>query len=168
MASKELNVIARAETRFRLLSLPPELWSRTCRLAVTRQDPMQFSEDMSCREVKNIVKQPAITLVCKIIREEIIDDFYGNLFVFKDHLQTENLFWSWLRALCVGDRVKYSIPSLKVRSQFDLMLACADNVFCKRLGGNGLCLQRIGENEFDLASCQTWAVYKVVPTPASR
>ncbi|KAK3641767.1 hypothetical protein LTR56_011094 [Elasticomyces elasticus] len=156
MASKDSDMVATTNTPFRLLSLPPELWSRICRLAVTRQDRMEFSEAMSCGVVENIVKQPAITRVCKTIREETIDLFYANSFIFLDTSDTENNFWSWLRALCIGHRIRYSMPNLRIESHFDLEPAN----YC--LSGTGLTVQRVGKEEPDSPELRSFYVYKIV------
>ncbi|KAK4891950.1 hypothetical protein LTR27_009475 [Elasticomyces elasticus] len=149
-------------TPFRLLSLPPELWSRICRLAVTRENQIWFSEAMSCRYMERIVKQPAITLVCKTIREETIDLFYANSFVFTGTEKTECNFWIWLHALCIGDRVKYRMPNLSIRSYYRLDLLTPTNISTK-LDRIGFRLQRFGEEELALTSTGSWTDYKIVP-----
>ncbi|KAK5699702.1 hypothetical protein LTR97_005833 [Elasticomyces elasticus] len=167
MASKDSDMVVTTETPFHLLSLPPELWSRICRLGVTRQNSIEFSEAMSPREVETLVKQPAITLVCKTIREETIDLFYANSFVFEDTTSTEHNFWMWLRALRVEDSVKYSMSNLSIRSHFDLDPPYYSEL-SKYVSEIGLNLQRVGgeENEADLASGRFWSVYKLVPSAA--
>ncbi|KAK3644655.1 hypothetical protein LTR56_009593 [Elasticomyces elasticus] len=167
MASKDSDMVATTDTSFRLLSLPPELWSRICRLAVTRQDPILFTEAMSPREVETLVKQPAITLVCKTIREETIDLFYANSFVFRDRRETEHKLWTWLRALCVEGRVKYSLPNLVIKSRFYLDDKHIGTALKNNLRRVGMSLRKF-EEEPDLASIWGWQVYKLVPTVASR
>ncbi|KAK5740212.1 hypothetical protein LTR17_004713 [Elasticomyces elasticus] len=164
MSSKDSEMVVTTETPFHLLSLPPELWSRICRLAVTRQNPILFSEAMSPQEVETLVKQPAITLVCKTIREETIDLFYANSFVFVDTEKPERKFWIWLHALRVGDRIKYRMPDLSIRSRFCLDAHPRTRVN-RELGRVGLSMQRVGEKEPGSTSARSYTVYKVVPTP---
>ncbi|KAK5686343.1 hypothetical protein LTS10_002460 [Elasticomyces elasticus] len=166
VASKDSDMVTTTDTPFRLLSLPPELWSRICRLAVTCQEPIVFSEATPRHQVKHTLKQPAITLVCKTIREETIDHFYANSFVFRDTMEAEHKLWTWLHALCIEGRVKYSLPNLVIKSRFYLDGNHIGPSLKNNLRRVGLSLQEIEEEEPDLTSTWEWQVYKLVPTVA--
>lgn len=70
---------------FCLLDLPPEIWSRICRLIVTYDKPIQINEGMSRVSVCERVAQPPITRVSKLLRNETLPIFYGNQFIYSDH-----------------------------------------------------------------------------------
>ncbi|KAK3661617.1 hypothetical protein LTR56_000105 [Elasticomyces elasticus] len=80
MATKQDDgdVDLNAENPFRLLDLPDELWSRICRLAIAQAEPIFLPESFWPEEYKEAVCPPPITRVCKIVREEVLDEFYSN------------------------------------------------------------------------------------------
>ena len=73
-----------------LLDLPPEIWSKICKLAVEEQTPIKiftapddWHGNIASEGKSGIVKanQPPITLVCRIIREDCLDHYYkSNIF----------------------------------------------------------------------------------------
>ena len=57
---------------FRLLDLPDELWSRICKLAIPHRRVYFDGYEASI----NAMRLPAITRTCRVIREELLEDFY--------------------------------------------------------------------------------------------
>ncbi|KAK5677489.1 hypothetical protein LTS10_010061 [Elasticomyces elasticus] len=79
MATKQDDgdVDLNTENPFRLLDLPDELWSRICRLAIAQAEPIFLPESFWRKGFKEAVRPPPITSVCKIVREELLDEFYS-------------------------------------------------------------------------------------------
>ena len=67
---------------FRLLDLPPELWSRICRLAAAYEDPRVLDGNLMRFDFARRVAQPAITKVCGAIRDESLPAFYASPFLY--------------------------------------------------------------------------------------
>lgn len=63
---------------FRLFDLPPELWLRICAMAVIQAKPLQIGKEAYLRDSMAIVKQPAITRTCRLIRDETLPIFYSS------------------------------------------------------------------------------------------
>lgn len=76
------------DTPFRLFDLPPELWSRICRLAVgvrdieircsgrdNEQHPWEHECAITFDTLKALCIQPSITRVCKFVRAETLSTF---------------------------------------------------------------------------------------------
>ena len=93
-----------------LLDLPPEIWSRICKLAVTNTDPYWLNSKAVGRRA---FVQPSITCTCHTTREECLPHFYKvNLFLayFGGHQQ--DLASSWLGA--IGKKNRSSLQRLYV------------------------------------------------------
>jgi hypothetical protein len=90
---------------FRLLNLPPELWSRICYFATVSPDAIILSPYGSS---KQRAVQPPLTRVCKVLRVEALRLFYSeNTFVVRDTPYTDDstlLFWSWQVAIRQANR----------------------------------------------------------------
>ncbi|KAF2480469.1 hypothetical protein BDY17DRAFT_193449 [Neohortaea acidophila] len=70
-----------------LLDLPPEIWSKICKLAVKDDSPVLLKPGSPHYENPTVVRQPGITRVCRRIREECLPEFYRvNHFVRMPHL----------------------------------------------------------------------------------
>ncbi|KAK4895321.1 hypothetical protein LTR27_006664 [Elasticomyces elasticus] len=74
-------------TPFRLLDLPPELWSRIVRSSWSRE------------EVRLRLKQPAISRTSRILREETLSAFYTDSYGWYVTSNTAPLLIDWLRAV---------------------------------------------------------------------
>ena len=64
--------------------MPPELWVYICRLAATCDKPIVLYDVDDKSDVAASVAQPAITRVCKAIRDEALKDFYSTMEVCAD------------------------------------------------------------------------------------
>lgn len=62
---------------FRLFDLPPELWLRIGEFAVIREKPMVLSRNLYGVDQERIVRQPAITKTCRLLRQETLPLFYS-------------------------------------------------------------------------------------------
>lgn len=65
-------------TPFRLFDLPPELWLRIIDLAVTKSGAITVTKGRSAVDQVEIVRQPAITQTCRLLRQEALRMFYGH------------------------------------------------------------------------------------------
>ncbi|WPH00079.1 Hypothetical protein R9X50_00290200 [Acrodontium crateriforme] len=63
-------------TPFRLFDLPAELWLRVIDLAVTKSDSITITKGRSALDQVEIVRQPAITRTCRLLRQEALRMFY--------------------------------------------------------------------------------------------
>ncbi|KAK5740213.1 hypothetical protein LTR17_004714 [Elasticomyces elasticus] len=162
MARKKKNTMeqnsktnASMEVPFRLLALPPELWSHICRLAVPHDQVIEVQGLMSKQDARNAVQQPPITRTCKTIREETIDMFYANSFVFfdNDDEHYSGLF-RWLEFITTNERMRKLLPKMVIRSWFYLKTSWP----IKKCRAIGICLEQVGEQ--DAEKCFH---YKVVP-----
>ncbi|KAK4892509.1 hypothetical protein LTR27_008973 [Elasticomyces elasticus] len=93
------------ETYFPLLDLPAEMWSYICRLAVAQPSPIMLDGNSMSRDLfRSLVVQPAITQVCKSIREETIGTFYSSTFVYTEEIggngEPDGNLWAWFRCIC--------------------------------------------------------------------
>ncbi|KAK4957168.1 hypothetical protein LTR10_005126 [Elasticomyces elasticus] len=97
--SSELEV----KSHFPLFELPAEIWSKIARSAVTSDEPIRLCS-YGCpksRQHRTQGTPPAITQVCKIIREEILSTFYlANTFTSYDYGDefADKRLVRWLRA----------------------------------------------------------------------
>ncbi|KAK3618419.1 hypothetical protein LTR56_024642 [Elasticomyces elasticus] len=82
-------------TPFRLLDLPPELWSRIVRSSWSRE------------EVRLRLKQPAISRTSRILREETLSAFYTDSYGWYVTRDTTTLLIDWLGA--VPERYRVSL-----------------------------------------------------------
>lgn len=63
---------------FRLFDLPPELWLRICEFAVTSTKPIQVGREPRTKDQVAIVRQPAITRACRLLRSEALPLYYSH------------------------------------------------------------------------------------------
>lgn len=66
---------------FRLLDLPPELWSTIGKMVVDTV-PIDPLENWCWQELERKVRQPAICSVCRCLRAELLGYFYGARIAF--------------------------------------------------------------------------------------
>ncbi|KAK3661620.1 hypothetical protein LTR56_000108 [Elasticomyces elasticus] len=88
---------------FPLLELPAEIWSQIARSAVTSDEPIRLCSYGCPKSLQHRTQgtPPAITQVCKIIREEILSTFYlANTFTSYDYgdRPADKRLVRWLRA----------------------------------------------------------------------
>lgn len=62
---------------FRLLDLPPELWTRVCEFAVTKHDKIRVGKEPKPADQEAVTRQPAITRTCRVLRIEALPMFYA-------------------------------------------------------------------------------------------
>ncbi|KAK3724861.1 hypothetical protein LTR37_000909 [Vermiconidia calcicola] len=102
---------AKTET-FRLLDLPPELWSQVVKMAVERENYMFSSKD------RKQVQQPGITKACKLLRTETLAHSYShNSFTFRDNNAELAALVAWLKAIGAWNRTR--VKNLSIVSIFD-------------------------------------------------
>ncbi|KAK4891949.1 hypothetical protein LTR27_009474 [Elasticomyces elasticus] len=147
MAEQNSKTDKAAESTFRLLSLPPELWSRICRLAVTCDQPTVIEAHMSSTKAQDTVQQPPITRTCKVIREETIDVFYANSFVYEDDYSREDNLWDWLERISADGQLRHSMPNLVIRSSWDLHNRGMYPEFYRNLDRAGVYLEVVNLDE---------------------
>ncbi|KAK5721641.1 hypothetical protein LTR15_006230 [Elasticomyces elasticus] len=128
---KKSKTNARTQVPFRLFALPPELWSHICRLAVPQGQIIEIEGSMSDCEALSKVQQPPITRTCETIREETIDVFYTNTFVFFDNDLECELF-RWLDFITTNERMQKLLPKMVIRSWVNLRDSEIDSRFNKR------------------------------------
>jgi len=68
--------INQVEKPFRLLDLPPELWSRVCEFAVVSDEPIEIRLRHDHRFSGPGLQWPNITRVCKVLRREALRLYY--------------------------------------------------------------------------------------------
>ncbi|KAK5686346.1 hypothetical protein LTS10_002463 [Elasticomyces elasticus] len=77
---------------FRLLDLPPELFVHICRYAIPADKKFVISR--SNYNDGSMIMQPAITRVCKLLREELLPIFYtSNTFIYHEK-RKEPIGWA--------------------------------------------------------------------------
>ncbi|KAK5686342.1 hypothetical protein LTS10_002459 [Elasticomyces elasticus] len=160
MAEQNPGTDKAADSTFSLLSLPPELWSRICRLAVSRDQPTKTDGCMSEPTAANLVQQPAITQTCKAIREETIDVFYTSRFVYEDNSAIEDNLWIWLQRISVDGHLRYSMPNLVIKSKWHISRLEQYPHFEQSLGKIGVGLERVSLDEDEINNVFK---FKVVP-----
>lgn len=87
---------------FRLLDLPPELWSRICSEVIMSESPTELDDSLKRYQFEEKVAQPAITRVCKIVREEALPMFYSSSFVYVDCGNGAQWLFRWLKKMREG------------------------------------------------------------------
>ncbi|KAK3622328.1 hypothetical protein LTR56_018162 [Elasticomyces elasticus] len=95
-------------TPFRLLELPPELWSRIVRSSITANQtliPWHWLRE----EVMMRMKQPAIARTSRIVREETLSTFYTKSYGWYVNRNNASLFIDWLRAIPEQHRTSLDI-----------------------------------------------------------
>lgn len=100
---------------FRLFDLPPELWIKVCEFAVTRSAPLDITRAKQIEHQKEIVRQPPITRVCRLLRQEALPLFYRNAFEIY-HWGRVACTRYWL--LAIGDKNLRSMGQLKFHAKF--------------------------------------------------
>ncbi|KAK3641768.1 hypothetical protein LTR56_011095 [Elasticomyces elasticus] len=151
---------ASTESTFDLVSLPPELWSWICRLAVIRDKPIEISSSMTLHNGQELVRPPPITLTCKTIREETINTFYANTFILDDRSSKQCLL-RWLQFISTNNQMQKLLPNMVVRGHW---LACASEPyyvagFIKDCQDIGMCLKQLNDGR----DPKEKALFKVVP-----
>ncbi|KAK1072287.1 hypothetical protein LTR74_002599 [Friedmanniomyces endolithicus] len=63
---------------FPLFRLPPEIWLRICDLAVTTPNPINITKFPQRHDQVALVRQPPLTLACRLLRSEALPMFYRN------------------------------------------------------------------------------------------
>ncbi|KAK5698501.1 hypothetical protein LTR17_023593 [Elasticomyces elasticus] len=105
---------------FRLLDLPPELWSRIVRSSVISHEPIVLPVCQSASRLEINMAQPPIIRTSKVLREETLPAFHANSFELLADFTTRYRVWeaprsdvanltAWLRSapqlLCTGNLV---------------------------------------------------------------
>ncbi|KAK4891953.1 hypothetical protein LTR27_009478 [Elasticomyces elasticus] len=103
---------------FRLLDLPPELFVRIGRYAIPYNRTLSLGTNGNGR----LVLQPAITRVCKVLREELLPVFYSrNTFTYHDRNQMMiNRLTSFLRRVptaCKKETLRVYVTSHRSDTQ---------------------------------------------------
>lgn len=102
---------------FRLFDLPPELWTRICSFAVTRDQPMKIGKEKMLKDSAAIVRQPAITRTCRLLRTEALPLFYACNDFEMIHSHGVPCSRQWLSA--IGDAGRKGMGSLLMHSNCD-------------------------------------------------
>ena len=101
---------------FRLLDLPPELWSRICKLVVIRDCTFFLKNPGSVHVTCESTQQPPITRTCWSLRNEALPTFYRrNVFVIVDRDSELLGLHKWLRGL--GSDKRRLLTQLYVASE---------------------------------------------------
>ncbi|KAF2773401.1 hypothetical protein EJ03DRAFT_131248 [Teratosphaeria nubilosa] len=113
MAEAPSTIVGAAESDqqeqpFRLLDLPPELWSNICKLAVLSEDTIVFELAKPRSQNQIAVGQPSITQVCRLLRAEALPLFYAlNVFRVQDEddgTEASSRLQCWLRGIGLKNR----------------------------------------------------------------
>lgn len=99
-----------------LLDLPPEIWSKICKLVVERDRPINvyrflFStpSQLGVAKRSNVITQPRITKVCRAIRHECLPHYYKVNAFYSWHpsgsVRSAQLLEKWLTAIGRTNRV---------------------------------------------------------------
>ena len=105
------------ERPFRLFDLPTELWLRICELAVTRNSPIDPTRARKAKQQTQVVKQPALARVSKVLRHEVLAAFYRNNVFEVSHLNGVACVRDWLVA--IGPRNRKNMGILTFYCKFD-------------------------------------------------
>lgn len=90
---------------FRLLELPPELWSRICRFAILDQPMVIIKGAAYPADVTQQVRQPSLTRVCRLLRKETLPVFYASVaFVILDSWADVEGVIEWLDRIGANNR----------------------------------------------------------------
>ena len=107
----------RDEFRFRLFDLPPELWLHICGLAVTKSNLINPTHAYKKKQQLQILKQPAITRTCRLLRQECLPVFYYNNEFEAYHWEKVDCIRDWLVA--VGPSNRRAMGTLTFHCKFD-------------------------------------------------
>ncbi|KAK3112178.1 hypothetical protein LTR53_011819 [Teratosphaeriaceae sp. CCFEE 6253] len=92
---------------FRLLDLPPELWSHICALALSTAYPstLYLHEDMHARTLQALTRQPALLRTCRAVRAESLPLLYARAVFLLIEANMYSPNWKrWLGALAPDTR----------------------------------------------------------------
>lgn len=101
---------------FRLFDLPPELWIKICEFAVLPPTPLDITRAKQSKHQRELVKQPAITRVCKLLRQEALPLFYRNNKFEVFHWGRVACVRYWLKA--IGSTNLKSMGQLEFHAKF--------------------------------------------------
>lgn len=121
--------------QFRLLDLPPEIWSHIVKLAVEGADyDIGNSEKLTIFNRRRRLRgttQPGITRTCRAIRHETIPHFYtSNSFTFYDNPETVRAMFAWLKV--IGSAYWPRLKKLYIVSEFNWTLGYLDRTAMER------------------------------------
>lgn len=134
-----------AQETFRLLDLPPEIWSRICEFAVTDAAPIVLEYAFDDLGFCDAVAQPTITGVCRALRTEGLKLFYGgNAFIVKDNTTVVPILSRWLRA--IGEHNRQSLADLRIISDY----SDVQEYYDPRLQVGGCVLREVATEPFDV------------------
>ena len=91
----------RSQFKFRLLDLPPELMVRICQLAVVQTYTFDPTKAPLAKHQAKIVRQPAITRTCRLLRKESLRAFYRDNNFEAFHWAKKTCIRNWLTAIGV-------------------------------------------------------------------
>ncbi|GAB1743694.1 hypothetical protein NU219Hw_g618t1 [Hortaea werneckii] len=93
---------------FRLLELPPELWTRICTLAITDPADITIKQAAYPKLVCLQTLQPPIARTCRALRSECLPLFYKlvNFFILDEYADVEGIV-KWLRSLGKRNRGRF-------------------------------------------------------------
>ena len=100
------------------MKLPPELWVRICQFACEVDGEVLLEDNEDTENYEEKTRQPAITRVCRVIRQETLSHFYRtNIFhMVDDGLPAWGLM-SWAKA--IGNTNFANLQKLYVTSEND-------------------------------------------------
>ncbi len=88
---------------FRLLDLPPELMVRICQLAVVQPKTIDPTRARMAKHQAQILRQPAISRTCHLLRKESLLAFYCENTFEVFHWEKKACIRHWLTAIGVGN-----------------------------------------------------------------
>ncbi|GAB1731420.1 hypothetical protein NU195Hw_g1130t1 [Hortaea werneckii] len=93
---------------FRLLDLPPELWTRICTLAILDPADITIKQAAYPKLVCLQTLQPSITRTCRALRSECLPLFYKlvNFIILDEYADVEGIV-KWLRSLGKRNRQRF-------------------------------------------------------------
>ncbi|KAK0322830.1 hypothetical protein LTR82_006287 [Friedmanniomyces endolithicus] len=92
---------------FRLLDLPPELWSQICALALASDHPstLYLHEDSHARTLQSLTQQPPLLRTCTALRPESVQLWYANTVFLLIEANKSSPNWRlWLESLTLHSR----------------------------------------------------------------
>lgn len=93
-----------------LLDLPPEIWSRICKLVIHCDKPVNldlpsYPVHPSLAIRRTPAKQPPITRICRVIREDCLPHYYrATIFYFCDAFDRTDSVSKWLVGIGKANR----------------------------------------------------------------
>ncbi|EMC93655.1 hypothetical protein BAUCODRAFT_37356 [Baudoinia panamericana UAMH 10762] len=101
---------------FRLLNLPAEIWTQIIALAVIYKDPITITRSSRVKDQQELVRQPAITRTCRVLRLEALPLFYRHNTFEGWHVHHVQCPRDWLVA--IGDANRKAMGSFRFCAQF--------------------------------------------------